>query len=74
MVTPLQIKKYLKQRGIVPLQDIAFHFKSEIDIIRPMLDIWVRKGKAKKQAGDLGCQKGCCKCDPAMIETYKWIG
>lgn len=69
----IQIKQYLKERKFAPLQDIAIHFRADVDTVQPMLDIWVRKGKAKKHTGSLGCQKGCCKCDPATIETYEWI-
>ena len=70
----IQIKQYLKERKLAPLQDIAIHFRADVDTVQPMLDIWVRKGKVKKHAGDLGCQKGCCKCDPAAIITYEWVG
>ena len=69
----VQIKEYIKDRKLVPLQDIAFHFKTEVNTVQPMLDIWVRKGKVKKHAGNLGCQNGCCKCDPATITTYEWL-
>ena len=69
----VQIKEYIKDRKLVPLQDIVFHFKTEVNTVQPMLDIWVRKGKVKKHAGNLGCQNGCCKCDPATITTYEWL-
>jgi hypothetical protein len=72
-MTPIQIKQYLIDRKIATLQDIAIHFRKETDTITPMLDIWVRKGKVKKNAGDPGCGIGCCKCDPATLETYEWL-
>ncbi len=70
----VELKKYLQERKLVPLQDIAFHFDMDIEAIRPMIDQWIRKGKVRKQDGNLGCAKGCCKCDPATIETYEWLG
>ncbi|MBL0715302.1 MAG: FeoC-like transcriptional regulator [Desulfosarcina sp.] len=72
-MTPIEIKQYLIERRLATLQDIAIHFRKETDTVTPMLDMWIRKGKLKKHDGDLGCQKGCCKCDPATIETYEWI-
>ncbi len=43
----VQIKEYIRDRKLVPLQDIAIHFKTEVNTVQPMLDIWVRKGKVK---------------------------
>lgn len=71
---PIQIKKYLKFRKIAPLQDIAIHFRKEPDALRPMLDMWIHKGKVKRTRCASACQKGCCKCDPATLEVYEWIG
>ncbi|WP_310601408.1 FeoC-like transcriptional regulator [Desulfobulbus sp.] len=70
----ITVKQYLRMRKIVPLQDLAFHFQTEADSIRPLLDIWMKKGKVRKRTGDAatGC-KGCCKCDPATIEVYEWV-
>lgn len=70
----LQVKHYLRERRIVPLQDVAVHFRVEVDTVRPLLELWVNKGKAKKHVGAAGTCKGCCKCDPATLETYEWTG
>ncbi len=70
----IQIKNYLKERKLSPLQDIATHFRAEVETIRPMLEIWVRKGKVKRHDNNIGCTKGCCQCDPAAIITYEWTG
>jgi DeoR/GlpR family transcriptional regulator of sugar metabolism len=69
----IQLKHYLRERKIVPLQDVALHFKAEIETVRPLLETWMKKGKLQKQNGSLGACKGCCKCDPATIELYEWI-
>lgn len=70
---PIAIKHYLQQRKVATLHDIAVHFRSEAETVRPMLDIWVGKGKVKKIEGGSGCSKGCCSCDPATIESYLWL-
>jgi hypothetical protein len=71
----IELKRYLHDRRIAPLQDMALHFKVDTETVRPMLDIWINKGKVRKQPGaTAGACKGCCKCDPATIEVYEWIG
>ncbi len=70
---PIQLKKYLKKRKIVPLMDILNHFRVDKGFVEPMLDLWVRKGKVRRHTGTGNCQKGCCKCDPSMIEFYEWV-
>ena len=67
------LKKYIRQRKLATLQDIAFHFKMEPETIRFMLEIWQTKGKIRRHANNSGCAKGCCQCDAATIETYEWI-
>jgi len=70
----IQLKDYLRARKIVPLQDMALHFKVEVETIRPLLAVWINKGKVARQAGVAGAAcKGCCKCDPATIEIYQWL-
>lgn len=69
----IKLKNYLRERKLVPLQDVAMHFRVDVDAVRPMLEVWVNKGKAKRHKNNIGCQKGCGKCDPASIETYEWI-
>lgn len=70
---PLTIKRYLQERKVATLHDIAVHFRSEPETVRPMLALWLGKGKVKKIAGSAGCSKGCCSCDPATIESYLWV-
>ena len=69
----LTVKKYLENRKTVPLPDAALHFRVAPETIRPLFEIWVQKGKAKKLTGTAPC-KGCCKCDPATLESYQWLG
>ncbi len=68
----IQVKQYLRERKIVPLRDMALHFRVEVDTLRPLLETWVRKGKVRKLPGSTAACKGCCTCDPATIELYAW--
>lgn len=72
-MTPIEIKKYLSQRKLATLNDIALHFRMTTEAVAPMLDLWIRKGRVKKHDGNLGCRKGCCKCDEAAIVSYEWL-
>ena len=69
----IQLKRYLRERKITPLQDAAYHFKVDVETIRPLLNVWIAKGKVHKRSETGGACKGCCKCDPATVETYEWI-
>lgn len=51
---------------------MALHFRVEVDTLRPLVEAWVRKGKARKLPGSTAACKGCCTCDPATIELYEW--
>ncbi len=66
------IRRYLIARPAASLSDIAMHFDSTPDAIRGMLDIWVRKGKVKKNLLNQNCSSGCNKCPEAIMETYSW--
>ena len=70
----IRMKHYLQQRRIVPLQDMARHFRVDVNTVRPLLDVWVRKGRVRHLAGARPPCNGCCQCDPATIEIYEWTG
>ena len=72
-MTPIDIKQYLLERKMVTLKDIAVHFRMTTNAVAPMVDLWIRKGKVRKHDSNLGCQKGCCRCDPSSIVTYEWV-
>ncbi len=69
----LEIKKYLANKEQANLQELAFHFKQQPEMIRCMMPHWVRKGKATMVAKPPGCGSKCFKCQPAAIETYRWV-
>lgn len=69
----IQLKRYLRERKVVPLQDMAHHFRTDVETVRPLLAVWIEKGKVRRLPGSVNACKGCCQCDPATIETYAWI-
>ncbi len=73
MIDLIQLKQYLRGRKVAPLQDIALHFKVDITVVRPLLEVWAAKGKVQKIEGAAADCGGCCKCDAAAIELYEWL-
>ncbi|PLX88649.1 MAG: hypothetical protein C0618_03820 [Desulfuromonas sp.] len=75
-MTPSDVKRYLSERRVAPLDDIATHFDLEPDTVRGMLSLWVRKGKVRKHQDD-GCGGSgqCCGgCGShASKEIYEWL-
>lgn len=68
----ITVRKYLQERKIATLQDIAFHFGVDADTIRPLLEVWIKKGKLRRIADISDACRCCSKCDPQKIETYQW--
>ncbi len=67
----IAVKKYLQERRLVSMKDVAIHFNQNADTVRPLLDTWVNKGKVKRTIGK-SCGKDCCQCDPDTLELYEW--
>lgn len=70
----IAIKQFMAERKLASLSEIAMHFKTEADAARPLLEVWVAKGKMKKTASaqKKGCS-GCCQCSTANHEVYEWV-
>ena len=73
-MTPSEVKRYLSERKVAPLNDIATHFDMEPDAVRGMLAHWQRKGKVRLHK-DEGCGSGgCCSgCGSHNKEIYEWL-
>ena len=67
----ISVKKYLQERRLVSMKDVSIHFNQNAETVRPLLDIWVNKGKVKRSIGK-SCGKDCCQCDPDTLELYEW--
>jgi putative ferrous iron transport protein C len=69
-----KVREYVKERGRVTLADIVLHFDSDPESVRPMLDIWIKKGKISKEMLTSACGSSCNSCDAATTEIYIWNG
>lgn len=72
------IKDYLKERRLVSVQDVAYHFRISESLAESLIETWVQKGKVKalspsSNAG--GCSGGCgCGCSGGTAKKmYRWI-
>ncbi len=66
----MDLKGYLTERRCASLSEIARHFAADPDAVRPMLELWVRKGKVHRVDGQR-CG-GCTVCPGADFEIYEW--
>lgn len=69
----LEIKRYLMQVKICSLSSICAYFNADPDVLRQMLNHWVRKGCVRKCAKTAACGSSCAKCSPLITEIYEWL-
>ncbi len=73
-MTPSEVKRYLSERKLAPLSDIALHFDLEPDTVRGLLEHWLRKGRVRIHR-EPGCKSGGCGgCGEHVDrEVYEWL-
>ncbi len=73
-MTPSEVKRYLAERKLAPLNDIALHFDADPDAVRGVLDHWIRKGQVRRHQDD-DCNNGSCcgGCGAHVKEIYEWL-
>lgn len=65
----LQIRNYIAQSGTVSSQQLTREFRIDWLALKPMLDIWVKKGVIEQLQQVVACGAKCFKCQP--IEFYQ---
>jgi putative ferrous iron transport protein C len=63
------LQRYLSQKGKVSLAELEVHFQTNGDALRGMLDLLIRKGRARKIAVQK-C-KSCHACADEILEFYE---
>jgi putative ferrous iron transport protein C len=66
-----KIRDYLQANGNASLQDMANRFDIAPDALRGMLGQWVARGRVVCEPPSGNCG-GCCRCDAAALEVYRW--
>jgi hypothetical protein len=74
VMTPSEVKRYLAERKVAPLIDIAVHFDMEPDAVRGLLGHWIRKGRVRLHQDESCNSGGCCgDCGTHSKEVYEWL-
>ena len=66
------LKRYLCERPMASLADIALHLDVEPAVARAMLDRWISKGSVQRIVSERTCG-GCDLCQPGTQELYRWV-
>ena len=66
------LKRYLEERGQATLADLALHFEAEPEVVRAMLEVWMRKGRVERSTVSPNCGGTCTRCAPESMEIYRW--
>jgi predicted transcriptional regulator len=72
-----EIKKCLRERGAVSLNDLAARFQVEESALEKMMEMLIRKGSVKKEKIGCSCNsRACCcvkSCRSAAAVFYRWV-
>lgn len=63
------LQRYLSEKGRVSLAELEVHFQTDGDALRGMLDLLIRKGRARKIVAPK-C-KSCDACADEILEIYE---
>lgn len=68
------VRAYLSERGRATLNDVALHFDSQPDAVRPVLERWEEKGRLEVLEGASACHKSssACGCCTKPEAVYVW--
>lgn len=69
----LDIKNHMLQVKIASLNSLCLFFSVTPEMMRMLLDHWVKKGKLKCCKKKPACGSKCFKCPETTVEIYEWI-
>lgn len=69
----LSIKAFLKEQKTANLQELSLHFCKQPQIMRSMLEHWIRKGRVCRLGKTAGCGTKCQFCPSQFAEIYQWV-
>jgi hypothetical protein len=68
-----EIGDYLRTRHQAPMADLVNRFDIQAEVLRPMLEVWMRKGRVCRIRSEATCG-ACTACGGTVPEVYRWIG
>lgn len=69
----LKLKNFIIQEKLVSLSQIARKFSTDEAALKPILDIWIQKGKIRIINEALACEKKCFGCHQKPNIFYEKI-
>ncbi|MCA1974593.1 MAG: FeoC-like transcriptional regulator [Caenispirillum sp.] len=75
VMTMSSVRDYLADKRRATLTDIALHFDSRPEAVRPVLDRWQEKGRVEVLQGASACGKSssACGCCTKPEAVYVWL-
>lgn len=68
------MRSYIKKNQSVSITQISREFKMDLQAIKPILDIWVKKGVISIYNHPLACKSGCGSCKQIEDKLYYcWV-
>lgn len=69
----LQIRDFIHREQVVSIQQLAREFHVEELALKPMLEIWVRRGIIRPCQEKTACQSSCFGCNSNRPVFYQFI-
>lgn len=69
----LQIRDYIRSKGIVSTQQLTREFHVDFQALQPMLKLWIGKGVIRKCQEKAKCGSSCFKCRTQESEYYQYL-
>lgn len=69
-----ELRNLLQTQKAMNLWQLTKCLHVEPELMRDMLQHWIRKGKVLKCPLMPGCVSKCGKCNPMLSEIYQWVG
>lgn len=86
VLTPSNVKRYVRQRGTVPLSDIIHRFDAPPEAVLAIVQFWEQRRHIRKIAAEptTACSSGCTSCSASKErdtscktgntnDLYEWI-
>lgn len=67
----LQLREYIQREGVVSIQQLTREFHMAESALRPMLELWVRKGAISPHQHQKACQSTCSQCNVSAVVFYQ---
>lgn len=58
----VQIREFIRREGIASVQQLSREFRIEASALKPMLDLWIKKGGIEPCQQKPACFSQCSKC------------